>query len=105
MTKIHLRTGDLVEVISGNHKGKRGPILRMDRQKYRAFVEGVNLQTHYIKPSEKQPKGAVEKKEGPLHLSNLMLVESDTDRPTRVGRRLNEQGKLQRFSKKTGKFL
>lgn len=103
--KIHLKKGDTVKVIAGNSVGKTGRVLLIDPVKYRAIVEGVNMVTKHKKPSATNPNGGIEKQEGSIHLSNLMLVDPSSGEPTRVGRKLNDKGKLQRFSKKSGEFV
>ena len=103
--KLRLKTGDLVKVITGNSKGQQGQILQIDKAKQRAVVEKINMQTHYIKPDQQNPKGGIQKKEGFIHISNLMLIDPSTQQPTRIGRKKNEKGKLQRYAKKTGKEL
>ncbi len=104
-TKFHVRGGDTVKVIAGNAKGQSGKIVQMLIDKERAFVEGVNMITKHVKPSANQPQGELKKIEGSIHLSNLMLIDPSTGKPTRTGRKLNEKGKLQRFSKETGGFI
>jgi len=103
--KFHVKRGDTVLVISGDEKGKRGVILSIDAKKERAIVEGLNLVTKHLKPTASNPNGSIIKKEAPIHLSNLMLIDPATGEPTKTGRRLNEKGKLQRYSKKTQKFI
>ena len=103
--KFHVKTGDTVLVIGGNSKGQRGVILSVDTEKERARIEGVNLITKHIKPTAQNPQGELKRTEGTIHISNLMLVEPATGEPTRTGRRLNDTGKLQRYSKKTDKFI
>ncbi|RVU25861.1 50S ribosomal protein L24 [Sandaracinomonas limnophila] len=102
-SKLHVRTGDTVMVISGNAKGKSGVIKEVIIEKSRAIVEGVNLQTKHVKPSANNPQGGIEKREGSIHISNLMVVENG--KAVRTGRKLNDKGKLQRYSKATGKFI
>ena len=92
-------------MISGNSRGKTGKVLLVDPSKYRAIVEGLNMITKHVKPSAANPQGGIEKTEAPIHLSNLMLVDPATGDATRVGRKRNEKGKLQRYSKKTGEFI
>ena len=104
-TKFHIRGGDTVKVIAGNAKGQSGKIVQMLLEKERAIVEGVNMITKHVKPSANQPQGELKKIEGSIHLSNLMLVDPATGKPTRTGRKLNDKGKLQRFSKETGNFI
>jgi len=102
-TKLHIKSGDTVMVIAGNSKGKTGVIKAVITEKSRAIVEGVNLQTKHIKPSASNPQGGIEKREGSIHISNLMVLENG--KPVRTGRKLNDKGKLQRYSKSTGKFI
>lgn len=103
--KFHIKSGDTVVVISGNHKGQRGVVKEVLRDKDRAKVEGVNMITKHIKPTAQTPQGELRKEEGTIHISNLMLVDPATGEPTRTGRRLNDKGKLQRFSKKTNNLI
>lgn len=102
---MHIRTGDSVKVIAGNAKGQSGKVIKMMADKQRAMVEGVNMLTKHVKPTASTPQGEIKKIEGSIHLSNLMLIESATGNPTRTGRKLNEQGKLQRYSKESGNFI
>ena len=103
--KLHIRTGDSVELIAGNSKGQSGKITKVLVEKQRAIVEGVNLVTKHVKPTAANPQGELKKIEGSIHISNLMLIDPATGKPTRTGRKLNEQGKLQRYSKESGKFI
>ncbi|TDG95315.1 50S ribosomal protein L24 [Cardinium endosymbiont of Culicoides punctatus] len=104
-SKIHIRRGDLVKVLAGKHKNEQGVVLKVFPKEYRALVKGMNMISKHIKPSAENPKGAIEKKEAPIHISNLMFVVADTGQATRVGRKLNEEGRLQRYAKKTGNFI
>ena len=102
--KIHIKKGDTVKVISGDSKGSQGKVLMVDRDKYRALVEGVNLVSKHTKANAKNPQGGIIKKEAPIHISNLMLSDSKGN-ATRVGRKLNDNGKLVRYSKKSGEEI
>lgn len=104
-TKFHIRKGDTVEVIAGNDKGKTGKVLEVIAEKYRAIVEGANMITKHVKPSATNPEGGRENTEAAIHMSNLMLVDPAKGETTRTGKKLNEGGKLQRYSKKTGEFI
>ena len=73
--KFHVRSGDTVEVTSGNHKGKSGKILRVDRAKLRAYVEGVRLIKKHVKKSPKNQQGGIIEREGGIHISNLKVLE------------------------------
>lgn len=102
--KIHIKKGDIVKVIAGDSKGSQGKVLEVDVQKYRAMVEGVNLVSKHTKANAKNPNGGIVKKEAPIHISNLMVVDAQGN-ATRIGRRLNADGKLVRYSKKSGEEI
>ncbi|MFZ0280864.1 MAG: 50S ribosomal protein L24 [Bacteroidales bacterium] len=103
--KLHIRKGDTVIVITGESKGQKGRILEVDRDKERAIVEGVNMVSKHTKPNAKSPQGGILKKEAPVHISNLMLVDPASGKPTRIGRKLNGKNKLVRYSKKSGEEI
>jgi large subunit ribosomal protein L24 len=103
--KLGIRKGDTVKVIAGNDKGKEGKVLEVLLDKNRAIVEGINIVTKHEKPSAGKPEGGLKKTEASVHISNLMLVDPASGKATRVGRKLNDKGKLQRYSKKTGEFI
>jgi large subunit ribosomal protein L24 len=97
--KLHIKVGDTVKILSGENRGQEGQVLSIDRKKNRAVVEGVNVIKKHVKPDSANPQGGIVEKEAALHISNLMLVHNGT--PTRVGRKLNKDGKLVRYAKKT----
>jgi len=103
--KIHIKKGDSVMVIAGESKGQKGRVLEVDRVKERAIVEGVNLVSKHTKPNSKAPQGGIIKKEAPIHLSNIMLIDPTSGKPSRIGKRLNEKKKLVRYSKKSGEEI
>ncbi|MGI6339158.1 MAG: 50S ribosomal protein L24 [Bacteroidales bacterium] len=103
--KFNIRKGDTVIVVSGESKGQKGRVLGVDRKKEKAIVEGVNMVSKHTKPNAKSPQGGILKKEAPVHISNIMLVDPATGKPTRVGRRLNDKNKLVRYSKKSGEEI
>lgn len=103
--KLHIKKGDTVKIIAGNHKNKTGKVLTVYPLRSKATIEGINLLIHYVKPNQKKPKGGILKKEAPIHISNMMLIEPATKKPTRIGRKLNDNNKLQRYSKKTNQFI
>lgn len=103
--KLHIKSGDTVKVIAGNSRGKTGKVLVVYPEKYRAIVEKLNMVTKHVKPSAAKPEGGIEKREAAIHLSNLMLVDPATGDATRIGRKRDEKGKLQRYSKKTGEII
>ena len=103
--KLHIRRGDTVKVLAGDDKGKQGKVLEVNREKRRALVEGVNMMTKHTKPSAGKPEGGITKMESSIHVSNLMLIDPASGNATRIGRKLNDKGKLQRYSKKTGEII
>jgi large subunit ribosomal protein L24 len=103
--KLHIKKGDSVMVITGESKGQKGRVLEVDRNKDRALVEGVNMVSKHTKPNSKAPQGGIVKKEAPIHLSNLMLMDPTSGKPTRIGKKLNEKSKLVRYSKKSGEEI
>lgn len=104
MTKLKIKTGDNVVVTAGDHKGSEGKVMRVFAEKKKAIVEGVNLVSKHEKPSAKNPQGGITKKEAPLHISNLALIDSKTGKPTRVGYRMEDNKKV-RFSKKSNEVI
>ena len=105
MSKLHIKKGDLVFDNAGDDKGKTGRVLQVLVKANRAIVEGVNIVSKHTKPSAKNPQGGIEKKEAPIHISNLNVVDPQSGKATRIGRRLNEQGALVRYSKKSGEEI
>ncbi len=103
--KFHIKKGDVVVVIAGNSKGQQGRVLEVDTKNERAIVEGVNLISKHTKPNAQNPNGGIIKKEGSIHISNLLPLDPKTGKPSRVGRRRNEEGKLVRFYKKSGEEI
>ena len=103
--KLHIKKGDKVTVLSGDSKGQVGEIREIDTKKMRAIVIGVNMISKHAKASTKYPQGGIIKMEGPVHISNLMLIEPGTGKPTRTGRKEDANGKLVRFSKKSGEII
>ena len=103
--KLKIRKGDLVKVIAGDSKGSQGKIVEIIIDKNRAVVEGVNMISKHTKPNAANPNGGIVKQEAAIHISNLALVEPSTGKTTRVGRKLNDAGKLVRVSKKSGEEI
>ncbi|BDE83121.1 MULTISPECIES: 50S ribosomal protein L24 [Porphyromonas] len=105
MAKFHIKKGDTVFINAGDDKGKTGRVLKVDTKKNRAIVEGRNMITKRTKPSAQHPQGGMVHKEASIHISNLNPVDPKTGAPTRVGRRRNDDGKLERYAKKSGELL
>ncbi len=97
-----IRKGDRVEVITGVEKGKRGEVLRVMPKENRAVVQGIRMATKHTKPTGMGQPGGIVEVEAPIHLSNLMLVDPKTDKKTRVGYRVLEDGRKVRIAKSGG---
>jgi len=104
MTKLKIKSGDVVRVIAGDHKGSEGKVLKVDREKNKAIVEGVNMVSKHTKPSAKNPQGGIVKKEAPIHISNLSLIDPKSKGVTKTGTRVEGDKKV-RFSKKSNQVL
>ncbi len=104
MVKLKIKSGDTVVVTTGDHKGSEGKIMRVILEKNKAIVEGVNMVSKHEKPSAENPQGGIIKKEAPIHISNLALIDSKTGEATRVGYRM-EDGKKVRFTKKSNQVI
>ncbi len=104
MNKLRIKKGDNVIVIAGNDKGKTGKVLSVAPAENRAIVEGVNLVSKHTKPNSKAPQGGIIKKEAPIHVSNLSLIDPKSNTATRVGYKVVD-GKKVRYAKKSGEEI
>lgn len=102
--KLKIKTGDTVRVVAGDHKGTEGKVLQLDREKNKAIVEGANMVSKHEKPSAKNPQGGIVKKEAPIHISNLSLIDPKSGETTRVGYEVRD-GKKVRFAKKSNEVI
>jgi len=105
MSKLHIKKGDTVFVNTGDDKGKTGRVLKVLVEKQRAIVEGINMVSKATKPNAKSPQGGFQKKEAPVHISNLNVLDPKNGKPTRIGRKLNAKKVLIRYSKKSGEEI
>lgn len=101
--KLHIKVGDTVKVLAGESNGQEGEILSIDKKNDRAIVQGVNMIKRHTKPSASDPQGGIVEREAGIHISNLMVVHNG--QASRLGRRLNKEGKLVRYSKKSGEDI
>jgi large subunit ribosomal protein L24 len=101
--RLKIRKGDIVKVMAGDSKGSQGRVLEVNLTNRKVLVEGVNLVSKSTKPNAKNTQGGIIKKEMPIHVSNVMLVDGKGN-TTRVGRRV-EEGKLVRYSKKSNEII
>ena len=105
MIKVHIKKGDTVKVIAGDDRGKEGRVLSVEASKNRAIVEGVNIITKATKPNAQHPQGGLIKKEAPINISNIALIDPKSGKATRIGFRKDESGKKVRYSKKSGQEI
>jgi len=103
--KLNIKKGDKVKVIDGDDKRREGVVQEVMISKRRVIVEGINMITKHEKPSAGKPEGGIKKTEAPIHISNVMLIDPASGKTTRVGRKPNGEGALQRYSKKTGELI
>ena len=104
MTKLKIKSGDVVKVIAGDHKGAEGKVLRVFVDANKAIVEGTNMVSVHTKPSAKNPQGGIVKKEAPIQISNLSLIDPKSKKVTKVGFKVEGDKKV-RFSKKSNQVL
>ena len=103
--KLHIKKGDMVIVNAGDNKGRQGRVLSVLVTKERAIVEGINMVSKHTKANAKNAQGGIIKREAPVHISNLNLIDPSSGKPTRIGRRLNDKNQLVRYSKKSGEEI
>ena len=105
MRKTYLKKGDSVQIMIGRDKGKKGRIISINKNKYNALVEGINLVSKHTKPNQENPKGGIIKKESVIDISNLLLVDSK-GKASKIGKRINKKtGKKERYFKTTGDLV
>ncbi len=102
---FRLKKNDMVKIIAGEHKGRTGRIIRVMPEKKAAIIENVNIVKRHSKPSPKNQQGGIMEKEAAIHLSNLMLIDSKSDQPTRIGVKILEDGKRVRYAKKSKELV
>jgi large subunit ribosomal protein L24 len=110
MARLRIRRGDTVKVMSGKDRGKTGRVLRVDPSRQRVYVEGVSIRKRHIRPrtlrdtQRQQEIGGIVESEGPIHVSNVMLIDPKSGDPTRVGLR-REGGRRVRVAKRSGQEI
>ena len=105
MAIAHVRKGDTVIVVAGKDRGKRGRVLRVIPEANRVVIERINMIKKHQRPTQKLRQGGIIEREGPIHLSNVMLVDPTSDRPTRIGMRALADGKKVRVARKSGEII
>jgi len=104
MPKFKIKRDDVVIVTAGKHKGRTGKVLQVLPEKSRVVVEKVNLVKRHVRPQGDRPGGTVEK-EAPLHISNVALLDQESGKAVKVGRKFLEDGRKVRFNRKTGAVI
>ena len=102
---MRIKKGDLVQVVTGNDKGKQGKVLKVFPAKNRVIVEKINLIKRHQRPTQTSPQGGIVEKEAPINASNVMLVCPNTKKPTRIGKEILSDGSRARVSKRSGEML
>jgi len=107
---MHVRKDDNVIVIAGKEKGKTGRVLRTERSRRRVYVEGLNLHKRHTRPrsvkdTQKAQSSGIIEQEAPIDISNVMLLDPTDNKPTRIGVRVGDDGRRQRYAKRTGKVI
>ena len=102
--KLKIKKGDTVKVIAGESKGQEGKVLDVLLASRKVIVERVNLVSKHTRPNAKNTQGGIVKQEAPIHISNVMVVDPSSGKPTRVGRK-EVDGKLVRYAKKSGEVI
>ena len=105
MAIAHVRKGDTVIVVAGKERGKKGKVLRVIPEKGRVVVERINMIKKHQKPTQKLRQGGIIEREGAIHLSNVMLVDPASNKPTRVGMKALSDGKNVRVARRSGEML
>ena len=103
MKKTRIKKGDNIKIISGEHKGSEGKVVKILKEKNKLVVEGINIVKKHLKPNSQNPKGGIKEVESPIHISNVILLTPNGE-PTKVGFKL-EDGKKVRYAKKTDEIL
>ena len=105
MAIAHVRKGDTVMVVAGKERGKRGRVLRVIPEKNRVVVERVNMIKKHQRPTQRLRQGGIIEREGSIHLSNVMLLDPTSGKPTRIGMRALSDGKKARLARKSGELI
>ena len=103
--KFRIKAGDTVYVTAGKEKGKTGKVLRLEKEREKAVVEKLNVIKRHSRPTQKNPGGGIIEKEAGIHVSNLMIYDTESGGPVKVGYRTGEDGKKVRYNRKTGKEI
>lgn len=100
--KLRLRRGDRVRVVAGKHKGLEGEVLHVHHDTQRVVVEGVAVAKRAQRPTQENPRGGFREQEAPIHVSNVQILDPQTEEPTRIGSKIRDDGRKVRVSVKSG---
>jgi large subunit ribosomal protein L24 len=106
---MKIKKNDIVEVITGKSRGRRGKVLKVYEEKSRILIEGVNIMKRHERPNQRNQQGGIQEREFPIHVSNVMLIDPKTSERTRIGRNVIEtaDGKIryERYAKRSGEAI
>ncbi len=105
MKSLKIRKNDTVKITSGKDKGKQGKVFRVFPEKSSLLVEGINLSAKHERPTRENPKGGIIHREAPIHISNVMLIDPASQKPTRIGYSFLADGTKKRISKKSQELI
>jgi len=107
MTKFNIKKGDTVKVIAGESKGAEGTVKKVYLEKSRVIVEGDDIKkiSKHTKPNAANPQGGIVQQEATIHISNVMVIDPKSGKPSRLGRKVDEKGKKVRYFKKSGEVI
>ncbi len=104
--KLKLKSGDFVKVIAGNYKNKKSNIIKIDKTKGKVYLKDINVVIKHVKSNNKNNNGKIIKKEAPIDISNVMIIDPSCSNISRIGRKINiDSGKLNRYYKKSQLFI
>ena len=103
--KVHVKTGDTVMVLNGKERGKKGKIIAVSPKEGKVIIEGINVVAKHVKPRRQGQEGGIVKTEGAMYACKVQLVCSHCGKPTRIGHKINNEGKKERICKKCGESL
>lgn len=103
--KIHVKTGDMVYILSGKDRGKKGKVIKVLPREGKVLVEGINMSTKHMKPTKRYQQGGIIKQESPISSSNVMLICDKCKNPTKVAKKVFEDGQKARVCKKCNEII
>ena len=105
MPKMKIKKGDTVVVLTGKNKGTTGEVIAAMPRAERVVVKGVNIRAKNLKPSQSNPQGGIERKEAPIHVSNVAIADPKSGKPSKVGYKIGKDGAKTRIARKSGQSI